>query len=261
MSMIIIFLEPLAARPGSYTRSPLFAVPKPRPGGSPMWLTVPVGTSALARHASAAAICRPIIYAVNGWLLGPEKWGSQKGISDTQKRSKGAVFGHFSLMEIFSWALRKVEGESQALHKVEGESQISENFWAVRICSNGLTHPVPIPSEQNGSKSMFLWVAKPKVFQSAQNIRIWGQFRPVNAEMVLVVTMIYSEIIPFANSSYRTLSSQERGHKLPRTHHFLNPPSKHYTEPVRRMREEVAGMNIGTDTELYPWTIPGSDLG
>jgi hypothetical protein len=36
-----------------------------------MWLTVPVGTSALARHASAAAICRPIIYAVNGWLLGP----------------------------------------------------------------------------------------------------------------------------------------------------------------------------------------------
>ncbi|KAJ7241169.1 hypothetical protein C8J57DRAFT_1244990 [Mycena rebaudengoi] len=34
--------KPLAARPGGYTRSPLFAVAKPRPGGSPMWLTVPV---------------------------------------------------------------------------------------------------------------------------------------------------------------------------------------------------------------------------
>ncbi|KAJ7277989.1 hypothetical protein C8J57DRAFT_1222761 [Mycena rebaudengoi] len=63
--------KPLVARPGSYTRSPLFAVAKPRPGGSPMWLTVPVGTSALVRHASAAAICRPVIYAVNGRLLGP----------------------------------------------------------------------------------------------------------------------------------------------------------------------------------------------
>jgi hypothetical protein len=83
-----------------------------------------------------------------------------KGISDTQKRSKDAVFGHFSLskfldrrclaycliqffsVEIFSRALRKVEGESQVSHQshINQDSRLkvmqrSENFWAVRICS------------------------------------------------------------------------------------------------------------------------------